>query len=119
MRLQSLISFLVLGVTACHPRPIEDLVLADVALKSAQKVKAEVLAPDTYRKAENFYLRAKKDFSEGYFDSAKKFAHQARQTAEQAEYQSVVKQTELKGGFTESPSGSSKDNLVPDDNNEE
>lgn len=77
------------------------MILADVALKAAQKVKAEVLAPDTYRKAENFYLRAKKDYNEGYFESAKKFAHRARQTAEQAEYQSVLKQTELKGGMIE------------------
>lgn len=118
MRLRRLISVILLGVAACHPRPIDDLVLADVALKAAQKVKAEVLAPDLFRKAENFYLRAKKDFSEGYFESAKKFAHQARQTAEQAEYQSVVKQTELKGGFTEPSSGSLKENLIPEENNE-
>ncbi|MFM8269493.1 MAG: DUF4398 domain-containing protein [Pseudomonadota bacterium] len=106
MRLNRFFFLLVLGVAACHPRPMDDMILADVALKAAQKVKAEVLAPDTYRKAENFYLRAKKDFSEGYFESAKKFAHQARQTAEQAEYQSVVKQTELKGGMIEPESNS-------------
>lgn len=93
--------WVLLGMTACHPRPIDDMILADVALKAAQKVKAEVLAPDTFRKAENFYLRAKKDYNEGYFESAKKFAHRARQTAEQAEYQSVLKQTELKGGVVE------------------
>jgi len=90
-----------LGVTSCHPRPVEDLVLADVALKAAQKVKADVLAPDQFRQAENFYLRAKKDYNDGYFDSAKKFANQARQIAEQAEYRALVKQTELKGGFVE------------------
>jgi len=118
MRLLRPVLFLVLGVAACHPRPIEDLVLADVALKAAQKVKAEVLAPDSYRRAENFYLRAKKDFTEGYFDSAKKFANQARQTAEQAEYQSIVKQTELKGGFTESDSGAPKQNLTPEEEND-
>lgn len=92
-----------MGVTACHPRPMDDMVLADVALKAAQKVKAEILAPDSYRKAENFYLRAKKDFNEGYFDSAKKFANEARMMAEQAEYQALVKQTELKGGFAIEP----------------
>jgi len=98
--MRSFLLFLVFwGVVSCHPRPVDDMILADVALKAAQKVKAEVLAPDTFRKAENFYLRAKKDFNEGYFESAKKFANQARQTAEQAEYQSVMKQMELKGGF--------------------
>lgn len=96
------VGFLV-GVISCHPRPMDDMILADVALKAAQKVKAEVLAPDSYRKAENFYLRAKKDFNEGYFESAKKFANEARMMAEQAEYQSLVKQTELKGGFVPEP----------------
>jgi hypothetical protein len=113
MRIFSILGLVLLGVTACHPRPMEDMILADAALKAAQKVKAEVLAPDFYRKAENFYLRAKKDFSEGYFESAKKFANIARQTAEQAEYQSLLKQTELKGGTvndppSESPSSSGR-----------
>lgn len=105
----------VVGMAACHPRPIEDMILADVAIKAAQKVKAEVLAPDTYRKAENLYLRAKKDFTEGYFDSAKKFAHEARQVAEQAEYQSVTKQTELKGGFVEPETPSSFSAPTPEE----
>jgi hypothetical protein len=82
---------------------MDDMILAEVALKAAQKVKAEALAPDPYRKAENYFLRAKKDFNEGYFDSAKKFANEARLMAEQAEYQSLVKQTELKGGFVPEP----------------
>lgn len=82
---------------ACHPRPIEELALADLAVKAAQKVKADSLAPDQFRKAENFYLRAKKDYAEGYFESSKKFAEQARVMAEQAEYQALLKQTQLKG----------------------
>ena len=88
---------LVLFITGCHPRPTEQMILADVALKSAQKVKAESLAPDQFRKAENFYLRAKKDYAEGYYDSARKYAEEARIMAEQAEYRSLKKQTELKG----------------------
>lgn len=82
---------------SCHPRPIEELALADVAVKAAQKVKADALAPDHFRKAENFYLRAKKDYNEGYYESAKKFAEQARLMAEQAEYKALLKQTQLKG----------------------
>ena len=91
---QAAFVFLIIG---CHPRPTEQMVLADVALKSAQKVKAESLAPDHFRKAENFYLRAKKDYAEGYYDSARKYAEEARVMAEQAEYRSLKKQTELKG----------------------
>ena len=87
--------FVLLG-SACHPRPVEDLALADVAIRAAQKVKADSLAPDTFRKAENYYLRAKRDFGDGYFDSAKKFATDARKLAEQAEYRALAKQSQLK-----------------------
>jgi hypothetical protein len=86
-----------LTFAACHPRPSEELALADVAVKAAQKVKADALAPDLYRKAENFYLRAKKDYNEGYYDSSRKFAEQARVMAEKAEYKSLLRQTQLKG----------------------
>lgn len=95
--IQAALVFSVFLATACHPRPTEQMVLADVALKSAQKVKAESLAPDHFRKAENFYLRAKKDYAEGYYDSARKYADEARVMAEQAEFRSLKKQTELKG----------------------
>jgi hypothetical protein len=84
-------------MAACHPRPVEDLALADVAIRAAQKVKADALAPDTYRQAENYYLRAKRDFADGYYDSCKKYANDARMLAEQAEYKSLLKQSQLKG----------------------
>src|SRR5688500_4965944 len=86
---------------ACTHRPIEELVLADVAVKSAQKVKADALAPDAYRKAENYYLRAKKDFADGYYDSSRKYANDARLLAEQAEYRALLKQTQIKRGGDE------------------
>lgn len=101
-------------MVSCHPRPLDDMILADVALKAAQKVKAEVLAPDTFRRAENYYLRARKDFNEGYFESAKKYANQARQTAEQAEYQSVMKQMELKGGMIPPQRDSTREEVESD-----
>lgn len=102
------ILLVLLGVvlSACQSRPVEELVLADVALKAAQKVKADVLAPDAFRQAENYYLRAKKDYNEGYFESAKKFATEARETAEQAEYKALLKQSQLRGGGTEPDFGS-------------
>jgi hypothetical protein len=96
---------------ACQSRPVRELAIADVALKSAQKVKADALAPDAYRQAENYYLRAKKDFADGYFDSSRKYADLARTSAEKAEYLSLLKQSKLKaqsegGGY---PSGSTSD----------
>ena len=105
--------FLFLG--ACHPRPIEDLVLADVALKAAQKVKADALAPDLYRRAENLFLRAKKDFNEGYFDSSRKYANDARQFAEKAEYKALLKQTQMKEKTAEEGLGTTME-PVPESN---
>lgn len=90
-----------LALAACHPRPTEDVVLADVAVRAAQKVKADSLAPDLFRKAENNYLRAKKDYAEGYFESARKHANEARMLAEQAEYRALRKQTQLKDKISE------------------
>lgn len=97
--------------TACQSRPVRELAIADVALKSAQKVKADALAPDAYRQAENYYLRAKKDFADGYFDSSRKYADLARTSAEKAEYLSLLKQSKLKaqsegGGY---PGGATPD----------
>lgn len=102
--------FILLGLVSCHPRPVDELALADVALKAAQKVKADALAPDFFRKAENFYLRAKKDFADGYYESCKKFAGQARLMAEKAEYRSLQRQLQMKAKPVEgSSSGSSSD----------
>jgi len=89
-------SLILLTYGACTQRPVVDLTLADVALKAAQKVRADSLAPDQYRQAENFYLRAKKDFAEGYYDSCKKYSNQARLLAEQAEYRSLLKQNQVR-----------------------
>lgn len=86
---------------ACQHRPIEELVLADVAVKAAAKVKADALAPDMYRKAENHYLRAKRDFEEGYYDSCRKFATDARLLAEKAEYQAIFRQSRIRSSTPE------------------
>ena len=101
---------ILLGLAACHPRPVEDLAIADVAIKAAQKVKADSLAPDFFRKAENFYLRAKKDFAEGYYESSQKFAQQARMMAEKAEYRALQRQSQSKTKvMDEESSGTSSD----------
>jgi phage I-like protein len=87
-----LLTFLV----GCESRPVKELALADVAIRAAQKVKAESLATDEFRRAENYYLRAKKDFAEGYFDSARKYATDARLSAERAEFAALSKQQKAK-----------------------
>jgi len=83
---------------ACQSKPLHELALADVAIRAAQRVKADALAPDTYRRAENHYLRAKRDYQEGYYDSSRRFADDARRLAEQAEYQALLKQLRTRTG---------------------
>ncbi len=95
--LNSAVIILSLLLVNCQHRPVEQLVVADVALKAAQKAKADSLAPDLFRKAENYFIRAKTDYEEGYFDSCYKFANEARLAAEQAEYQALLKQSKAKG----------------------
>ena len=103
--LPNLIALILLA--GCISRPVEDLIFAEVALKAAQKAKAESLAQETYRQAENYYLRAKKDYNESYFDSCKNNAHLARRLAEQAEYKSLLKQSQLKNKTVEEENASS------------
>lgn len=107
------LSFLfLLIVVGCESRPVKELALADVAIRSAQKVKAESLATDEFRRAENFYLRAKKDYSDGYFDSSRKYAGEARLAAERAEFTALSKQLKSKGreeGPTPGPAPSAAD----------
>lgn len=99
--------FILLGamLASCAHRPIEELILADVAVRSAQKVKADALSPDMFRKAENYYLRAKKDFADGYYDTCRKYANDARLLAEQAEYKALMKQNQIKNKSNEDDGG--------------
>jgi len=107
--------FFVLSLVAvgCAHRPVEELILADVAVRSAQKVKADALSPDLFRKAENYFLRAKKDFSEGYYESCRKYADDARLLAEQAEYKALVKQNQLRNKGSDDDGGGRAGSSLP------
>lgn len=94
-RILILLSFLLVG---CASRPTIELILAEVAVKAAEKAKADSLATDLYRQAENNYIRAKKDFKAGYFDSCRSFAKEARMSAEKAEYKALLKQAQIRSG---------------------
>lgn len=86
----------ILGLMGCSSKPIDEMILADAAVRSAQKAKADAVAVDAYRKAENFYLRAKRDYADGYYDAARKHANEARILAEKAEFKALQKQTAAK-----------------------
>ncbi len=58
---------------------------------AAKEEGADVHAPNTYRKAEDFYLKAKSSYRRKYFNKAKEYAMASKSLSEQAEYQSKRK----------------------------
>jgi hypothetical protein len=65
--------------------------LAQAAFMAAKEEGADVHAPNTYRKAEDFYLKAKSAYRRKYFNKAKEYALASKKLAEQAEYQAKRK----------------------------
>jgi hypothetical protein len=61
----------------------------EVSLKAAKEVNADILAPELYRTAQETSLRARREYRYKNFESAKKFANQARSMAEQAEFEAL------------------------------
>lgn len=65
--------------------------LAAQAFLAAKNANAQVLAPNEYRKAELYYLKAKSSYRRKYFSKAKEYAVLCQKFAEKAEYLSVRK----------------------------
>jgi hypothetical protein len=88
-----LFSFLILlgacGLTTTRPKV--EMSLAQAAFLAAKSAGADVHAPNTFRKAEDFYLKAKSSYRRKYFNKAQEYALQSKRFSEQAEYQAVRK----------------------------
>ena len=88
-----LLSFL-LTLVSCGiatTRPKVEMSLAQAAFMAAKESGADVHAPNLYRKAEDFYLKAKSAYRRKYFNKAQEYALQSKKFSEQAEYQAVRK----------------------------
>ena len=72
-------------------RPKVEMSLAQAAFMAAKESGADVHAPNTYRKAEDFYLKAKSAYRRKYFNKAQEYALLSKKYSEQAEYQAVRK----------------------------
>jgi len=68
-----------------------DLALAEAALMAAKEAKSDIYAPFYYRKAETFYLTAKKDYTNKFFSSSKGNSNKSREYSEIAEKKSILK----------------------------
>ena len=91
-----LLLFLIFNLVACGlvaTRPKEEMSLAASAFSALKKVKAQTLAPNLYRKAEIYYLKAKSAYRRKYFNKAKQYAILSRRFAEKAEFIAIRKAT--------------------------
>jgi len=59
------------------------------ALKAAREVQADTLAPELFRQANEWFMRAKREYKLKNFQIADEYAHKARYFAEQAEFEAM------------------------------
>jgi hypothetical protein len=85
---------ILLTLAACGlatTRPKVEMSLAQAAFLAAKEEGADIHAPNIYRKAEDFYLKAKSAYRRKYFNKAQEYALLSKKFSEQAEYQSKRK----------------------------
>ena len=83
-----------LFLTACGfiaTRPKFEMAIAQTAFMAAKTAKARSLAPNFFRKAEFYYLKAKSAYKKKYFNKAKQYAILSKEFSEKAEYIAVKK----------------------------
>jgi hypothetical protein len=63
--------------------------LAQAAFMAAKEAKADEKAPNLFRKAEVFYLKAKSNYRRKYFAKAKEYAMLSKKYSEKAEFKAI------------------------------
>jgi hypothetical protein len=86
------------GCSIFYTRPTQDMADTQAAMRAAKEVQADTLAPELFREATDWWLRAKREYKVKNFSLASDYAGKARQLAEQAEFESV-----RAGGVREEP----------------
>jgi hypothetical protein len=74
-------------------RPKIEMSLAQAAFLASKEAGADTHSPNTYRKAEIYYLKAKSAYRRKYFNKAKQYALLSKKFSEEAEYAAVRKKT--------------------------
>lgn len=77
------------GLTTTRPKL--EMSYAQAAYMAAKEAGGETYASNTFRKAEDFYLKAKSAYRRKYFNKAREYAIESKKYSEQAEYQSLRK----------------------------
>lgn len=91
-----LIIILMITLGACgltQTRPKYEMSLATAAFLAAKEAKAISLAPNLYRKAETYFLKARSAYKNKYFNKAKQYALLSKHFSEKAEYNAIRKST--------------------------
>ena len=84
---------LFLGLLGCVTSiPEEELVLAETAVEAAREAKADFHSPALFQRAEDYLKAAQKAKSERDFNQARTLALRAKEFAEKAEEDAVIKQ---------------------------
>lgn len=92
MRFALLLSILLMGACGLTTtRPKVEMSLAQAAFMAAKEAGADVHAANTFRLAEDYYLKAKSAYRRKYFNKAQEYALLSKKYSEQAEYQAVRK----------------------------
>lgn len=79
------------GLTTTRPKL--EMSLAQEAFIAARDREAQTHAPSLYRKAEEYYLKAKSAYRRKYFNQAKQYAILSREYSERAEFAAERKRT--------------------------
>jgi len=91
MRLTLLLCLILCACGLTTTRPKIEMSLAQAAFMAAKESGADVHASSLFRKAEDFYLKAKSAYRRKYFNKAKEYAILSKKYSEQAEYSAVRK----------------------------
>lgn len=83
-----------MGCGLATTRPKQEMNMAQAAFLAARTAKAEVHAPQLFRKAEIYYLKAKSAYKRKYFNKAKQYATLSQKFSEQAEFEAIKKATQ-------------------------
>ena len=98
MKLRRWTSFsLLLLLVSCGlatTRPKLEMSLAAAAFIAAKKARADEKAPNLFRKAEVYYIKARSSYRRKYFNKAKQYAILSKKFSEEAEYSAIRNATE-------------------------
>jgi len=98
------------GCSILATRPVQEMSDTAAAIKAAREVQADTLTPELFRQANEWYQLARREYKFKNFKLASQYAAQARDYAEQAEFEAIrggVSRGDLEGTATSHPDPSS------------